>query len=96
MLADFSLDEKAFGLEAIFSIEHGGQYLAAAHTLKYMRKTLFVPNLSLHGYYESWKKGGQKTLIDLAEETIQKRLKDYEQPTLEPEASLLIDKYLRV
>ena len=94
MLADFSLDDKIFGMEAIKNIDHGGQYLAAAHTVKYMRKTLYVPGLSLHGYYESWKKGGRKTLIDLGGEIIEKRLAAYEQPALDPEASLLIEKHL--
>ncbi len=94
MLTDLSLDDQTFGFEAIMSIDHGGQYLAAAHTVKHVRKTLFVPGLSLHGYYDAWVKTGRKTLAEQAGEAVHKRLAAYVQPPLEPEASALVEKYL--
>jgi trimethylamine--corrinoid protein Co-methyltransferase len=94
MLADLKLDDHAFGLEAIMSVEHGGQYLVTAHTVKNMRKALFVPGLSLHGGYGVWVKAGRKTLTELAREAVKKRLETYTQPPLEPESSALVEKYL--
>lgn len=96
LLADVKGDDSAFGLDAIMKIDHGGQYLAAAHTVKNMRKTLFVPEISLHGYYDSWVKAGRRSLVQKADDSVQKRLEAYEQPALEPEAAKLIEKYLNV
>ncbi len=94
MLAGVSLDDQAFGFEAIMEVDHGGQYLATAHTVKYMRKSLFVPGVSLHGHYENWRKAGRKTLVELAGEALDRRLAAYAQPELDPEAARLLKKYL--
>ena len=96
MHKDLSLDDDVFGLKAIYQVNHGEQYLAVPHTVKYMRKTLFAPKLALHGYYDSWVKAGQKNLLHQANAAIEGRLQSYVQPTLEPEIEQLLIPYLNI
>ena len=95
-LKEPAMDDDTIGLDTIMEVDHGCQYLMEPHTMEYMRQELFTPAISLHGIYDVWKNNGAKTILDLANEAIDKRLADYQLPELDAEKAALLDRYLNV
>ena len=86
-------DDDDFGLEMIMETEHSGQYLYHDHTMGHLRSELFIPTVSLRGYYDQWNTQGRKSLLSCAEDELSARLDSYVLP--ESPASFL-ESYLDV
>jgi trimethylamine--corrinoid protein Co-methyltransferase len=63
---EFSVD--SIGLETIFEAGPGGGYLDKHHTVRYMRKERWHPEIWSRQMLQSWIAGGSKLDVDLARE----------------------------
>lgn len=74
-------------IEDIRNIGHGGAFIQSEATLKYFRKALFTPRVSLRG--ERWDQYEEK-FHNAVDRKLQKTLKKYKRPALSDEALLRI------
>ncbi len=70
----FEVDEDHIGLEMIKRVGIGGNFLAEDHTLKYMRKTLFFPELSDRRMVGDWQQD-RKGMLEHAKDKVRDILK---------------------
>lgn len=96
LLDDPVLDEDVIGMDTIMEVPHGYQYLEADHTLDYMHDELFMPSISMRGYYEVWKKNGAQTLLDKTNGAIEKRLSEYRAPSLTEQQKNLLAPHINL
>ena len=73
MARGFEVDEEHIGLELIKEIGIGGSFLAEEHTLKYMRETLFFPELADRRMVADWQQD-RKGMLDHAKDKVRKIL----------------------
>ena len=66
---EFEISDESIGLEAIFEAGPGGGYLDKMHTVQYMRKERWHPEIWSRQMLQSWLAGGEKLDVDLARET---------------------------
>jgi trimethylamine--corrinoid protein Co-methyltransferase len=71
----FEVDEAHIGLETIKRVGIGGSFLAEDHTLKYMRQTLFFPELSDRRMVGSWQQD-RNGMLDHAKDKVRDILKN--------------------
>jgi trimethylamine--corrinoid protein Co-methyltransferase len=65
---DFEVSQDSIGLETIFETGPGGGYLDKVHTVQYMRKERWQPEIWSRQMLQSWLAGGSKLDVDLARE----------------------------
>ena len=96
MLREPDLDNDIIGMDTIMEVPHSMQYLEEDHTFDYMREELFVPKISLHGYFDSWKSKGSQTLVEKASVAVDRRLESYVAPELTVEQDAVLAPYLNI
>ena len=97
MLKEIPLeDEEYWGIDVIREVGHGGTFLETEQTFEYMKEELFMPEISLRGYYSTWKSQGEPDLMYYARAAIEKRLGDYIEPALPEDKLKRLDSYLKV
>ena len=69
MARGFEVDEAHIGLDMIKRVGIGGSFLAEEHTLKYMRETLFFPELSDRRMVGDWQQD-RKGMLELAKDKV--------------------------
>jgi trimethylamine--corrinoid protein Co-methyltransferase len=79
---DFSAD--AFALESIRNVEPGGHHLGTDHTLRHFRTAFYRADLFDYNSAEQWQVDGAKDGNVRAHEKVQKLLKAYVPPPLDP------------
>jgi trimethylamine--corrinoid protein Co-methyltransferase len=94
LLQDYNTADDVLGYDTICEVPHGGQFITMKHTLRHMHKESYIPAISTRGHYGNWVNGGSKTILDKANEAIDKRLSEYKEPVLRDEARTLLDSYL--
>jgi len=57
-LAGVEVSDETFGLDVIANVGPGGQFLDQPHTLKHLRRNMWLPYIGDHGTFESWAAGG--------------------------------------
>lgn len=62
------VNDNTLALDVIRRVRPGGNFLAERHTLDYLRKEHFIPELSDRRSYESWLKDGAKDIVKRARE----------------------------
>jgi len=78
---DFSAEHLA--LEAIEEVGPSGNYLTHDHTLKHFREEFWFAGLMDHNNYDSWVKGGSKSMAGRAHERAERILEDHTPPALD-------------
>jgi trimethylamine--corrinoid protein Co-methyltransferase len=65
---EFEVSEMSIGLETVFEAGPGGGYLDKIHTVQYMRKERWQPEIWSRQMLQPWLAGGSKLDVDLAGE----------------------------
>lgn len=65
------VSDATLAVDAIRKAGPGGNFVAARHTRKHMRKEHFMPRLSDRDKREAWEAGGRKTAAERAHERVQ-------------------------
>jgi trimethylamine--corrinoid protein Co-methyltransferase len=89
---DFS--EDALGFEAIKSVQTGGHFFGAQHTMDRYETAFYRPILSDWTNYETWEAAGAHEAIDRATGLWQKALAEYEEPVMDPAVREELDAYV--
>jgi trimethylamine--corrinoid protein Co-methyltransferase len=77
-LAGTEVSEDMLALETIAEVGPGRQFLDHAHTLKYLRRTMWVPYVTDHNGYEGWAASGAKDYATRAREYAQQLLESHQ------------------
>ena len=92
MTQGFEVDEEHIGMDVIKSVGIGGSFLAEPHTMKYLRKTLFFPELADRRMVGDWQQD-EKGMLENAKEKVRKILGAGEQQQfLSPEQVKELDR----
>ncbi|MBU1158891.1 MAG: trimethylamine methyltransferase family protein [Candidatus Thermoplasmatota archaeon] len=85
---DVEFDDKHFANELISSIGPGGNFLNSPHTIKNMRKELFLPNAEKSSIFESYRLNkDQKDILSKARERVEEILAIHKPEPIEPDIS---------
>lgn len=68
------INEQTLAAEVIEAVGPGGNYLTEKHTLNYMKKEMFMPQLANRMSYDIWKEKGCKDVAQLAREKVSELL----------------------
>ncbi len=79
------VNDNTLALNLIRKVGPGGNFLAEKHTLHYLRKEHFIPELSDRRSYESWLKDGEKDTVEKAREKTKTILRKHQPKPLEKE-----------
>ncbi|MBN2553335.1 MAG: trimethylamine methyltransferase family protein [Spirochaetales bacterium] len=88
---DFSAEHLA--LEVIEEVGPSGNYLTHDHTLRHFREEFWFAELMDHNNYDSWAKGGSRSLSDRAHERAGRILEQHSPPALGKKA---VDEIYRI
>ncbi len=72
-----TVDKDTLGVEALKEVGPQGNFLAHDHTLKYLRKTRWMPALTDRKNWEAWEIDGAKDMRDRAREKVRRILKEH-------------------
>ncbi len=89
------VNDETLALDLIHKIGPGGNYLASKHTLKYLEKEHYLPEISDRRSYETWKKAGSKTVVEVAREKAKEILEKHQPTPLEKDIQKEIGQILK-
>lgn len=81
------VNDGTLALDIIRKVGPGGNFLAERHTLDYLRKEHFIPELTDRRSYEAWLKNGAKDLVKRAKEKVKMILEKHRPEPLENDAA---------
>jgi len=90
-LRGIEVNYETLAVDIIREVGPGGHFLAKKHTLKYLRKELYIPKILNRQKREIWEKHGSKDLRQIAREKAREIIMKHQPEPLEPE----IEKELR-
>lgn len=93
-LKPIEFSEDALGFEAIKSVQTGGHFFGAQHTMDRYETAFYRPMLSDWTNYENWEAAGAHEAIDRATGLWQRALVDYEEPAMDPAIREELDAYV--
>jgi len=79
--------DATLALDLIHKVGPGGNYLAERHTLEYLRKEQFMPDLTDRRSYETWLRNGAKDLVKRAKEKVKMILEKHRPEPLEKDVA---------
>ncbi|MFZ1725385.1 MAG: trimethylamine methyltransferase family protein [Albidovulum sp.] len=94
ILRPISFSEDDLGFEAIKSVQTGGHFFGAQHTMERYESAFYHPMLSDWTNYEGWEAAGAHQAIDRATALWQKALADYEEPVMDIAIREELDAYV--
>jgi len=89
------VNDETLALDLIHKIGPGGNYLAEKHTLKHLEKEHYLPEISDRRSYETWKKAGSKTVVEVAREKAKEILEKHQPTPLEKDIQKEIGQILK-
>jgi len=89
------VNDDTLALDVIRKVGPGGNFLAERHTLNYLRKEHFLPELSDRRPYETWLKDGAKDIVKKAKEKVRTILEKHRCEPLEEGAQKEIQEIIR-
>jgi trimethylamine--corrinoid protein Co-methyltransferase len=89
---DFSEDE--LGFDAIASVQTGGHFFGAEHTMSRYETAFYRPLLSDWTNYGAWEAAGAKNALTRATELWQKALAEYSEPAMDPAVREALEAYV--
>lgn len=87
---EVEVSDETLALDVIDKVGPDGDFISSPHTRRHFREDWY-PRLFERGNYESWKKAGEKTLRQRAQEKALDILKNHEPEPLAPDAQKKID-----
>ena len=88
------VSDNTLALNLIRKVGAGGSFLAERHTLEYLRKEHFIPELTDRRSYEAWLKDGAKDVTKRAKEKVKAILQTHQPQPLEKDAQVEIQSIL--
>ena len=82
-LCPVSFSEDDLGFEAIKSVQTGGHFFGAQHTMERYETAFYRPMLSDWTNYENWEAAGAQEAVERSTPLWQKALEEYQEPSLE-------------
>jgi trimethylamine--corrinoid protein Co-methyltransferase len=76
------VNDETLALDLIHSVGPAGQYLTEKHTLKHFKEHV-IPEISIRKPYDTWKREGAKSVIDIAREKTKEILKTHQPAPLD-------------
>ncbi|NNE81101.1 MAG: trimethylamine methyltransferase family protein [Silicimonas sp.] len=93
-LRPVSFTEDELGFEAIKSVQTGGHFFGAQHTMDRYETAFYRPMLSDWTNYENWEAAGAQEAIERATLLWQRALEEYQEPPLDDSAREELDAYV--
>ncbi|NVM04841.1 MAG: trimethylamine methyltransferase family protein [Candidatus Helarchaeota archaeon] len=98
-LEGITVNDETIALDVIKKIatstEKGVSFLGEIHTLKHMKKELYIPKLMDRKRRTRWRKEGSRDLIEIAKEKIDEIIKSYIPPELPSDVDQKLQEYLK-
>jgi trimethylamine--corrinoid protein Co-methyltransferase len=94
ILKPIEVSESSLALEAIREAGHGGHFFGTAHTMENYTTAFYEPIVSDWSNFETWTENGAKTAYQRANEVYRKKLKDYEEPEIDPQVKISLEQYV--
>jgi trimethylamine--corrinoid protein Co-methyltransferase len=89
-----AVDEAAQAMDAIAEVGPGGHYLGCAHTQAHFKEAFWRSDLFDYKPFETWEDEGARDTETLAAARVQKMLRDYQQPQLDPGVDAALKEYI--
>jgi trimethylamine--corrinoid protein Co-methyltransferase len=83
LLDGIAVNPTTLAMDAIRRVGPEGTYLRERHTLNHIIPEHFIPSVSDRQPFETWKKGGQRGIIDHAAEKVNAILENHQPVTLD-------------
>ncbi len=87
-----TVDKDTLGVEVLKEVGPQGNFLAHDHTLKYLRKTRWMPALTDRRSWEAWEIDGAKDMRDRARQQVKKILKEHDPQYVSEDVKKEIDR----
>jgi trimethylamine--corrinoid protein Co-methyltransferase len=84
LAAGVDISENGQGMAAIREVGPGGHYLGCAHTQANFKEAFWRTDLLDYKPFETWEEEGARDTVALASARVEKLLRDYEAPPLDP------------
>ena len=81
-LKGINIDDETLAVDTIMNVGPRGQFLRQQHTLKNMRRQLYIPAVSDRLSRESWEKRGRKDILARARNRVQEIIKTHKPQSL--------------
>ena len=94
MLGPIDTSADALGIDAIKSIEPGGHFFGAEHTMARYENAFYEPFLSNWQNHENWQAAGGKEATERATDLWQAILSEFEPPALEVSRREALDDFV--
>ena len=94
LAAGVTVDEDAQAMDAIREVGPGGHYLGCAHTQAHFKDAFWRSDLFDYKPFETWHEEGARDTQALATARVQKLLKDYQAPALDPGINEALNAYV--
>jgi len=95
MAQGIRVDDETMALNVIHKVGPGGHFLAEKHTLQHFQEEHLFSELVDRSSYESWKKAGAKSLVELAKEKAKEILKQHQPTPLDKDVQKEISDIIR-
>ena len=89
-----SADENAQAMGAIREVGPSGHYLGCEHTQNNFKSAFWRSDLFDYKPFETWYEEGARDTAKLASERVTRQLANYQQPPLDPEILVALEKYV--
>ncbi len=93
-LRPLEFSDDALGFDAIKSVETGGHFFGAEHTMARYETAFYRPMLSDWTNYENWEAAGATEAVDRATALWRQALQEYEEPAMDPAVREELDAYV--
>jgi trimethylamine--corrinoid protein Co-methyltransferase len=89
------VNDYTLAVDVIRKVGPGGNFLAEKHTLDYFLKEHLVPKISNHESYETWKRNGSKSIVDVSREKTKEILENHKPIALEKDVQIKIEEIMK-
>jgi trimethylamine--corrinoid protein Co-methyltransferase len=89
------VDDYTLAVDVIRKVGPGGNFLAEKHTLDYLSKEHLVPRISNRESYETWRRNGSKSIVDVSREKTKEILAKHKPIALEKDVQMKIEEIMK-
>ena len=94
MAAGVTVDDDTLGMDAIREVGPYGHYLGTAHTEKHYKTAYWRSEVLDYKPFETWQDEGARRTDEIASARVQRLLRDYEAPEIDPGVSEELDAFI--
>ena len=89
------VNDYALAVDVIRKVGPGGNFLAEKHTLDNLLKEHLVPKISNRESYETWKRNGSKSIVDVSREKTKEILERHKPLALQKDVQMQIEEIMK-